>query len=135
MPKRLVTLKISIALSSLIALIAISKLSIAQFQTGDTCMKVGSLPLCYILLGFTVLLVLSQIIRSQHSKLMFWIGLMVPWTVCLMTSIMHLNQLLDCPHSRFGIPICYLGFVAFSLVMLLDRLKKNFFPNDRSVGF
>lgn len=135
MSKRLFTLKISTVLISLMALFATARLTIADFQSGATCLKVGNIPLCHLLFGFTALLVLSQIRQSQHSKLLFWIGVTVPWFVCLMTSIMHLNQLQTCPHSRFGLSLCYLGFFVYSVIMLLNRLKKNFFPSDRGVGF
>jgi len=135
MSKRLFTLKIATALISLMALFATARLSIIDFQSDSTCLRIGNLPLCHILLACTLLLALSQIGQYQHSKLIFWIGVIVPWSICLMTSIMHLNQLLTCPHTRFGISMCYLGFFVYSMIILLNRLKKNFFPNDRRIGF
>ncbi len=135
MSKRLYALKLSIAILSLIGFFESGKLALQELSTGDVCIKWGTVPVCYIVVIFAFLLVISQFRFSNSSKMVFWIGLMVPWSIALVTGIMQLNALVPCPSYRFGIPICYWGFLLFSLIMLLNRVKKNLFPQDGVVFY
>ena len=130
MSKRLFLLKASILILSVWSVVAVAGLSIREFTGESVCIKLGAVPLCYLILLCCIMMVISQLRRSNSSKMIFWIGLMVPWSISLITSINELNSIFPCPHQRFGIPSCYLGFLLFSSIMLLNRIKKNFFPND-----
>lgn len=128
--KSLLALKGSILFLSLIACYALAQLTIKELSNGETCIKLANFPLCYLLLICTLMMLAAQFIKADFNKMLFWFGVMIPWSVTLITSIMQINNLEPCAHTRFGIPTCYLGLLLFSLIILLNRLKKNSFPKD-----
>ncbi len=87
------------------------------------------LPVRYLMMFLVAMVIVSQFTRSDYNKLLFWLGLMPPWSIFLVFTILHLNGLVACPASPDGLPLCVQFFVGFSLIILFNRLKKNLRPD------
>jgi predicted membrane channel-forming protein YqfA (hemolysin III family) len=50
------------------------------------------------------------------------------WSIATYGSIMQFSETVECPKTEEGIPMCYISFVMFSLLILLKTIeltKKN----------
>ena len=110
---------------AIIASLGLITMSVWEWNTGTTCPKIAGVPICYLMTPFTILVVLSQLIDYALSKLIFWIGLLVPWTISLGATLLHLNGLAECPHLG-SYPVCYLALGLFSTLILFNRVRKNY---------
>ena len=107
-----------------LALVILTSMAYDEWQGKHSCPRFTTIPICHFLIPFTILVVLSQLVSSDHSKLMFWMGLMIPWTIALGGALLEMNGLEDCPVT-VGYPACYLFLAIFSVIILLNRIKKD----------
>lgn len=118
-------LNLGIIVLAMIALLGFATISMREWNTGTVCPNIAGIPVCYLMTPFAILLIVSQLTQSTHSKLMFWVGLLVPWTISLGATLLHLNGLAECPKAG-TYPVCYIALSLLSTIILFNRIRKNY---------
>ncbi|MFI8605311.1 hypothetical protein ACIGCP_12665 [Cellulophaga baltica] len=108
----------------IIGTIGVGGLVLEEVQTGNGCPKIGMVPACIIVL-FCFLVPLVAHLKKKWNVLYFlFTGL--AFVIAIIASVMQYLGHNECPKTDGGIPMCYLSFAIFSLLITLKiiQLKK-----------
>ena len=88
---------------------------------GDICPKIINIPACYIIMVCLVIPLIIHLIKGSNSIYFMFTGF--AWSIAIYGSIMQLSETIECPKTAEGIPMCYISFVMFSLLILLKAIE------------
>lgn len=122
--KKMINILILILLLSVF--FGILNLVLDEFNNANVCPKFFIIPACYIIFGFALLTFFAHFIKN--SKL-FYLAASVPFVIAVIASTMQFFGKAECPKTDSGIPMCYLSFLFFGVIISLkhysNRLKIN----------
>lgn len=88
-----------------------------EFVYGNICPKIVHIPACYIIMVCLVIPLTIHLIKGSNSIYFMFTGL--AWIIATYGAIMQISETIECPKTEEGIPMCYISFVMFSLLILL----------------
>ncbi|QWX83481.1 hypothetical protein H0I23_13605 [Cellulophaga sp. HaHaR_3_176] len=101
--------------------IGVGGLVIEEVQTGNGCPKIGIIPACFIVL-FCFLVPLVAHLKKKWNILYFlFTGL--AFVIAIIASVMQYLGHSECPKTDGGLPMCYLSFAIFSLLITLKIIQ------------
>jgi quinol-cytochrome oxidoreductase complex cytochrome b subunit len=105
--------------------IGVAGLVIEEVQTGNGCPKIGMLPACFIILFCFLVPLVAQLKKKWNMLYFLFTGLAL--IIAIIASVMQYLGHSECPKTDGGIPMCYLSFAIFSLLIALKiiQLKKQ----------
>ena len=107
----------------LMVFFGVGSLSYEEFTEHNICPKLIGIPACYIIFGCVFLIFTGHFIKSNA---LFFIAASIPFTIAIIASALQFFDKAQCPKTSSGIPMCYLSFLFFSLIIILKlRLIKN----------
>lgn len=107
----------------LVVLKAIFDLSYDHWMNGEVCPSLIGIPACYIILFCVVLLFISHFRLVNDKNIGFYFGTGLPWLIAFYATVKQALQIIQCPKSSSGIPMCYLSFGFFSALLILKYLE------------
>lgn len=112
-------LRIGLAGVCLWVLSRIVPISIAQFETGNSCPKVLTVPACYVVtFGYSAML-LAAAIWWRNLKWVFLAGAVPVFLIAMTGTAVEISGTPICPRSDFGLPLC---FVSLAIVLGVSAL-------------
>lgn len=96
---------------------ALLMLVLKESAHGDICPPIAGIPACYILFGVVVLGWIGRF--AAKLRPLYWLGITLPAVVALLASIGELANLVECPRSAGGTPMCFLSLGLFSTMFAL----------------
>ncbi|XMO86007.1 hypothetical protein AAFN75_14555 [Algibacter sp. AS12] len=92
-----------------------------EIDYGDICPKIINIPACYIIMACLVIPLINHLIKGSNRIYFIFTGL--AWSIATYGSIMQFSKIIECPKTAEGIPMCYISFVIFSLLILLKTVE------------
>lgn len=92
-----------------------------EFSYGNICPKIVNIPACYIIMACLVIPLIIHLTKGSNSIYFMFTGF--AWTIASYGSIMQFLKTVECPKTAEGIPMCYISFVMFSLLILLKVIE------------
>lgn len=100
-----------------------ASLSLAHFNTGETCPFIGPLPACYVVgLGYFLILTAALVTPLPKRHLVFYLGWVPVILLALIGVSLEIIQGETCPAGGLGIPQCFYSLAMAALCWLLFRL-------------
>jgi hypothetical protein len=101
------------------------ELVIKGTHLSNTCPMIGVIPACYLALTYFVLLLLIQL--RNKNELLFFVFSGFALALSLFASLGKIVGSIECPGTFLKIPLCFLVFMVFALIVALKFLvvKKN----------
>ncbi|WP_405247772.1 hypothetical protein [Cellulophaga sp. Asnod2-G02] len=108
----------------IIGTIGVGGLVLEEVQTGNGCPKIGMVPACIIVLFCFLVPLVAHLKKKWNVLYFFFTGL--AFVIAIIASVMQYLGHSECPKTDGGIPMCYLSFAIFSLLITLKiiQLKK-----------
>ena len=92
-----------------------------EIVNGDICPKILNIPACYIIMVCLVIPLIIHLIKGSNRIYFIFTGL--AWSIATYGSIMQFFKIIECPKTAEGIPMCYISFIMFSLLILLKTVE------------
>lgn len=93
-----------------------------DIKTPGFCPSLFFIPACYVVLVSFLMVYISTYLRKNFIKeLVFYIGSILGLLTGTWFSINQLISYKECP-TFFGIPLCYISFFSFLILILLNVL-------------
>jgi len=107
-----------------LGILGAGNLSYNEFLEEGACPKLGVIPGCYIILACFIFPFISHLFNK--GKIIYFIFTGFALAVATYASIAQLFDVVECPKTEDGLPMCFVAFVIFgSLVSLkIISLKK-----------
>jgi len=118
-------LNYSIYIIFIFGLLAAVNLVYHEFSKEDTCPKLGFIPACYIIFSCLVIPFISHIINK--GKIIYFLFTTIALIIAAYATVGQLLNLVQCPKTESGLPMCYISFAIFAclVVLKLALLKKK----------
>jgi hypothetical protein len=113
-------LKYILYLIFLFGIYGVGTLVYKEFVYGNICPNIVNTPACYIIMVCLVIPLIIHLIKGSNSIYFMFTGL--AWSIATYGSIMQFSETIECPKTEEGIPMCYISFVMFSLLILLKAI-------------
>lgn len=88
-----------------------------EFSQGNICPKLLNIPACYIILACLVIPFLAHVFKKDN--IIYFTGTGIAWSIAFYASIMQISGVIECPKTSAGIPMCYISFAIFTLLIVL----------------
>ncbi len=116
---------------SIIGLTSVIVLTAGQLIYGNVCPRVMTIPACFILLLILIFIVISQLVPFRGGTVVFFAGSGISWLIAIYASYYQAYGLVECPKFIGEVPMCYLSFIMFTVLMFLKGLEMNLsFQNE-----
>lgn len=117
---------------TIIGLFAVLILGIAQIIYGNICPNIFAIPACYILLFLLIAIILSHLKITKDKHFIYFICAGLGLLIATYFSILQSVGLAQCPQCLIGIPLCYMAFVMFNVLLILKvfEIKTVVFPTE-----
>lgn len=99
-------------------------LVIGEFISEGYCPKFFEIPACWLVLLAFVMVFFSTI-PKKGKALLFYPGAILGIILAINFSAKQLLSIDQCP-VMFGLPLCYVSFLTFGLMILLFMIPKKF---------
>ena len=100
-------------------------LVLTEFFNGGTCPKLLTIPACYIIFGCLIIPFISHIFNK--GKIIYFLLTTMAFIIAIYATIGQLFNIIQCPKTEKGIPMCYVSFAIFTsligLKIILLRKK------------
>ena len=97
-----------------------ANLSLNDWKQKNVCPKIMRIPACYIVfICFTIALI-SHVLNTAISNVIYFIFIGIPGGIALIGSITELSGKTICPKTASGIPMCYIS-LAFCVILMLVK--------------
>tara|TARA_R110000751_G_scaffold272585_1_gene372789 strand:- start:225 stop:611 length:387 start_codon:yes stop_codon:yes gene_type:complete len=113
----------SILVVLIIGLFGAGILVIEEFKTGEGCPKIMHIPMCLVVLICFIIPLIAHLLKKYNSIYFLFTGL--AFLIAIIASVMQFKGLGECPKLDNGIPMCYLSFVLFSILITLKIILIN----------
>ncbi len=94
-----------------------------QYSNGDICPPIFGIPACYIILACILAAIISHTCILKDKHLLFSLGSGVAILFATVGSVGNLFEVLACPKTSSGIPMCYISFAMFGSLILVKILE------------
>ncbi len=109
----------------IVGLLGAGNLVYQEFLQEGACPKIGVIPACYIIFSCLVIPFILHIINK--GKIIYFLFTAIALIIATYATVGQLLNLVQCPKTESGLPMCYISFVifAFLVVLKLALLKKK----------
>jgi phosphatidylserine synthase len=94
-----------------------------EIKTGNGCPKIWIIPACVIILVCFLIPFVSHILKKWNKLYFVFTGTAL--IIAIIASIMQVTGKGECPKIDNGIPMCYLSFLIFSVLIILKLIEQN----------
>ncbi|WP_432410872.1 hypothetical protein [Rasiella sp. SM2506] len=91
-----------------------------EIETGNGCPKIWIIPACVIVMLCFLIPLIVHLLKKYNTIYFLFTGLAL--IIAIIASAMQFNGLGECPKHDSGIPMCYLSFVLFLILITLKTL-------------
>ena len=113
-----------ILLLSIIGTIFSTYLIFLDLLTSEYCPNIFYIPACYLVFISFLLIVIAEFFQFRSSNIIFYIGSFFGFSLAIWFSLNEIIKTDICP-KLFEIPMCYLSFCIFFIIILL-KFKDSF---------
>ena len=106
-----------------IGLFGAGSLVIEEFQTGEGCPKIVSIPICVVILTCFSVLFITHFFNKWCVVYYLFTGLAAG--IALIASIMQYTGNGECPKTNSGIPMCYYSLLLCSILIILKTYHQK----------
>ncbi len=105
-----------------VGILALVRVVVFEIKTGDICPKVLNIPICFPILSFFIIALISHI--TNKATYLYFICLGLAFLVALTASILHLTGHFTCPLTILkGVPKCYYAVGLLSGLIILKAIQ------------
>ena len=90
----------------------------SEIKKGNICPKIMGLPACYIILSCLIIAALSHANLIRPNNTMYFIFVIIPLSIAIFGTIGNILGKVECPKTGNGIPMCYISFAMFSILLI-----------------
>ena len=94
-----------------------------EWTIGNICPLILGIPACYIILTCFLLALVSHTGLVKDKNRLYFLGAGLAWSIATFGSAGQFLDIVQCPKTTSGIPMCYISFALFSSLLVLKLLK------------
>jgi hypothetical protein len=124
-------LPIILILIFVLSILGASSLVYNEFVNHSVCPKILTIPACYIIMGCFIIPLLGHLLKWNNS--IYFIGTGLAFSIALYGTIMQLLEIIQCPKTSSGIPMCFISLSIFTSLILLKIILLKVKPKPNNV--
>jgi hypothetical protein len=91
-----------------------------EIKTGNGCPKIWIIPACAIILICFLIPLIVHVLKKCNTLYFVFTGLALG--IAIIATVMQFTGNGECPKLNNGIPMCYLSFLIFTVLIVLKRV-------------
>ena len=96
-----------------------------ELTTGNVCPKIIGIPACFIILVCFLLVLLGHTGILKKGSWFYFVGAGVAFSIASYGSLGELLGFAECPKTSNGVPMCFLSFGLFFLLLFLKFIQNR----------
>ncbi|EDM44608.1 hypothetical protein SCB49_13590 [unidentified eubacterium SCB49] len=106
-----------------LSILGASSLVYNEFVNNSICPKILNIPACYIIMVCFIIPLLGHLLK--WNNVIYFIGTGLAFSIALYGTITQLLEIVQCPKTATGIPMCFISLSIFTSLIIIKTLLLN----------